>query len=199
MEPDTLDDVQLVTRAQGGDRAAFGSLVERYQERVLNLCYRRLNDRELALDATQEAFLKAYRGLARFRAESRFYTWLFRIAVNEATTAHRRRARRRAGSLDAEGAEGERLPEPAADASYDPQAEVSRGDERSVLMAAIAELDEDQARVVVLRDVEQLSYQEVADILEIPLGSVKSRLHRARHALKTRLLQRDALRQESRA
>lgn len=199
MEPDTLDDVQLVTRAQGGDRAAFGSLVERYQERVLNLCYRRLNDRELALDATQEAFLKAYRGLARFRAESRFYTWLFRIAVNEATTAHRRRARRRAGSLDAEGAEGERLPEPAADASYDPQAEVSRGDERSVLMAAIAELDEEQARVVVLRDVEQLSYQEVADILEIPLGSVKSRLHRARHALKTRLLQRDALRQESRA
>lgn len=199
MEPDTLDDVELVTRAQGGDRAAFGSLVERYQERVLNLCYRRLNDRELALDATQEAFLKAYRGLARFRAESRFYTWLFRIAVNEATTAHRRRARRRAGSLDAEGSEGERLPEPAADESYDPQAEVSRGDERSVLMAAIAELDEEQARVVVLRDVEQLSYQEVADILEIPLGSVKSRLHRARHALKTRLLQRDALRQESRA
>jgi len=199
VEPDTLDDVELVTRAQGGDRAAFGSLVERYQERVLNLCYRRLNDRELALDATQEAFLKAYRGLARFRAESRFYTWLFRIAVNEATTAHRRRARRRAGSLDAEGSEGERLPEPAADESYDPQAEVSRGDERSVLMAAIAELDEEQARVVVLRDVEQLSYQEVADILEIPLGSVKSRLHRARHALKTRLLQRDALRQESRA
>lgn len=199
MEPDTLDDVQLVTRAQSGDRAAFGSLVERYQERVLNLCYRRLNDRELALDATQEAFLKAYRGLARFRAESRFYTWLFRIAVNEATTAHRRRTRRRAGSLQAEGAEGERLPEPAADESYDPQAEVARGDERTVLMAAIAELEEEQARVVILRDVEQLSYQEVADILEIPLGSVKSRLHRARHALKTRLLQRDALRQESSA
>jgi RNA polymerase sigma-70 factor, ECF subfamily len=199
VEPEPLDDVQLVTRAQGGDRAAFGSLVERYQERVLNLCYRRLNDRELALDATQEAFLKAYRGLARFRAESRFYTWLFRIAVNEATTAHRRRSRRRAGSLDAVGSEGERVPEPAADASYDPEAEVARGDERSVLMAAIAELDEEQARVVVLRDVEQLSYQEVADILEIPLGSVKSRLHRARHALKTRLLQRDAVRQESRA
>ncbi|MBL4845203.1 MAG: sigma-70 family RNA polymerase sigma factor [Planctomycetes bacterium] len=199
MEHETLDDSQLVTRAQEGDRAAFGALVERYQERVLNLCYRRLNDRDLALDATQEAFLKAYRGLSRFRAESRFYTWLFRIAVNEATTAHRRRSRRRAGSLDAEGSEGERVPEPAADESYDPQAEASRGDERSVLMEAIAGLEEEQARVVILRDVEQLSYQEVADVLEIPLGSVKSRLHRARNALKTRLLQRDAVRQETRA
>jgi RNA polymerase sigma-70 factor, ECF subfamily len=199
VEHDTLDDAQLVTRAQEGDRAAFGALVERYQERVLNLCYRRLNDRDLALDATQDAFLKAYRGLARFRAESRFYTWLFRIAVNEATSTHRRRARRRAGSLNAEGSEGERVPEPEADGSYDPQAEATRGDERSVLMEAISELEEDQARVVILRDVDQLSYQEVAEVLEIPLGSVKSRLHRARGALKTRLLQRDAVRQGSRS
>lgn len=199
MEHDQLDDAQLVTRAQKGDRAAFGALVERYQERVLNLCYRRLNDRDLALDASQEAFLKAYRALPRFRAESRFYTWLFRIAINEATTIYRSRARRRAGSLDAETGEGERIPEPAAGEGFDPEADALQGDERAVLMRAISELDDEQSQVVILRDVEQLSYQEVADVLEIPLGSVKSRLHRARTALKTLLLQRDAVRQESRA
>ncbi|MGE0708373.1 MAG: sigma-70 family RNA polymerase sigma factor [Planctomycetota bacterium] len=184
----TLDDVGLVTQAQEGSREAFGALVERYQERVLNLVYRRLDDRELALDVAQEVFIKAYRGLSRFRADSKFYTWLFRIACNEATSAHRRRVRTRAGSLDAQSADGEKLPDPP-DSRFEPGAAVERLDDQAMVRQAILELDEDLASVLLLRDIDELSYAEVAETLQIPLGSVKSRLHRARLALKTQLAQ----------
>jgi RNA polymerase sigma-70 factor (ECF subfamily) len=186
VELTTLDDVGLVTQAQEGSREAFSALVERYQERVLNLVYRRLDDRELALDVAQEVFIKAYRGLERFRADSRFYTWLFRIAINEATTAHRRRVRRKAVSLDAQSSDGEKLPDPP-DTRFEPGAEAERLDDQAMVRRGIAELDDDLAQVLLLRDIDQLSYQEVADTLEIPLGSVKSRLHRARLALRARL------------
>lgn len=188
MELSTLEDAGLVAVAQEGNREAFGILVERYQERVLNLVYRRLNDREIALDVAQEVFIKAYRALPRFRGTARFYTWLFRIAINESTTAHRRRARQRAVSLDAEGSEGQKVPTPG-DERFEPGAEAQRFDERAMVRRGIAELEDDLAQVLLLRDIDQLSYQEVADTLEIPLGSVKSRLHRARGALRQVLRQ----------
>ena len=188
-ELESLDDRALVARTQDGDRAAFAALVERYQERVLNVVYRRLDDRDLALDVAQEVFFKAYRGLNGFRGGSQFYTWLFRIALNEAVSAHRKHARhRRAGSLNAPGADGEPGQDPA-DVTYDPAAEAERTDDQAMVQRAIAALEEDLARVILLRDIDGLSYQEIAEVLEVPLGSVKSRIHRARRALKAQLTQ----------
>ncbi len=185
----TLDDRTLVARTQQGNRDAFAALVERYQERVLNLVHRRLDDRELALDVAQEVFLKAYRGLSRFEGDAQFFTWLFRITLNETVTAHRKNERhRRAGSLHAPGADGERLPDPP-DTSFEPSAEAARLDDAAAVQRAIAELDDDMAQVILLRDIDGRSYQEIAEVLQMPLGSVKSRIHRARQALKERLAQ----------
>ena len=191
MELATLDDAGLVTQAQEGSREAFGLLVSRYQERVLNLVYRRLDDRELALDVAQEVFLKAYRALPRFRADSKFYTWLFRIAVNESISARRRLVRRKTASLDATNSEGEKSQDPP-DTRFEPGAEVERLDDQAMVRRAIAELDDDLAEVILLRDIDQLSYAEVAETLQMPLGSVKSRLHRARNALKAQLVKAQA-------
>jgi len=182
-----LDDRALVAETQGGNRDAFSALVVRYQERVLNLAFRRLGDQERALDVAQEVFFKAYRGLDRFQGQSRFYTWLFRITLNEAISA-RRKGARHAGhrSLEREDADGERLPDPP-DESFEPHAALESRDDQAAVQRAIAELEDDFAQPLVLRDIEGLSYQEVAEVLQIPLGSVKSRIHRARQTLKERL------------
>ena len=191
MELATLDDAGLVTQAQEGSREAFGLLVSRYQERVLNLVYRRLDDREMALDVAQEVFLMAYRALPRFRADSKFYTWLFRIAVNESISARRRLVRRKTASLDATNSEGESGQDPP-DTRFEPGAEAERLDDQAMVRRAIAELDDDLAEVILLRDIDQLSYAEVAETLQMPLGSVKSRLHRARNALRAQLVKAQA-------
>ena len=94
MQLESLEDAALVARTQEGNREAFSTLVVRYQDRVVNLVYRRLNDREAALDVAQEIFLKAYRGLDRFQGQSKFFTWLFRITMNETISARRKRGRR---------------------------------------------------------------------------------------------------------
>ena len=187
MELDALDDRALVARTQDGNRDAFCTLVERYQERVLNLVYRRLNDRDLAYDVAQEVFFKAYRALSRFKGDSAFYTWLFRITVNETISARRKQMRHdRAGSLDQEGQDGEKRSDPP-DSSFDPSAEAERLDEQTMVQKAIANLDEDLSQVILLRDIDGRSYQEISAILQIPLGSVKSRIHRGRQHLKESL------------
>lgn len=187
MELVTLDDRALVARTQDGNRDAFAILVERYQERVLNLVYRRLNDRELALDVAQEVFLKAYKGLSRFKGESKFFTWLFRITMNEAISARRKAERQRTASLDREGADGQRMSDPA-DTTYEPGAEAERSDDQAMVQRAISGLPDELAQVILLRDIDGRPYQEISEILEIPLGSVKSRIHRARQQLKERLV-----------
>ncbi len=187
MELDALDDRALVARTQDGNRDAFCTLVERYQERVLNLVYRRLNDRDLAYDVAQEVFFKAYRALSRFKGDSAFYTWLFRITVNETISARRKQMRHdRAGSLDQAGQDGEKRQDPP-DSSFDPSAEAERLDEQTMVQKAIANLDEDLSQVILLRDIDGRSYQEISAILQIPLGSVKSRIHRGRQHLKESL------------
>jgi RNA polymerase sigma-70 factor, ECF subfamily len=190
----TLADRALVARSQQGDRDAFSSLVVRYQDRVLNLAFRRLGDRDVALDVAQEVFLKAYRALDRFQGDAKFFTWLFRITMNETITARRKGERQMGGrrgpaSLDHATAGGDQLPEPAAGAEG-PSDLVERQDDQAMVQAAIEELDDELAQVILLRDIEGLSYQEVAETLELPLGSVKSRLYRARQALKARLAPR---------
>lgn len=184
---EALDDRALVTRVQEGDRDAFSTLVVRYQERVYNLVLRGLTDQDAALDVAQEVFLKAYRGLARFQGESQFFTWLFRITMNETITARRRRDRRgRPISLDRTDEDGEKRSDPPA-ATDDPGAAVARRDDQALVQQAIAGLEDEQAEVLLLRDIDGRSYQEIAEILECPLGSVKSRIHRARLALKDKL------------
>lgn len=187
MELEALDDRALVARSQEGSRDAFSALVTRYQERVVNLVLRGLGDQDAAFDVAQEVFLKAYRGLARFQGESQFFTWLFRITMNETISARRRRDRRpRPLSLDRQGLDGERQQDPP-DVTYEPGAEAARHDDAAMLQRAIAALEDEQAQVLLLRDIDGLSYQEIAEVLELPLGSVKSKIHRARLALKDRL------------
>jgi RNA polymerase sigma-70 factor, ECF subfamily len=183
-QAEALDDRALVVRTQEGDRDAFSALVVRYQERIYNLVLRGLGD---AVGVAQEVFIKAFRGLERFQGESQFFTWLFRIAMNETISARRRRDRRlKPVSLDRENAEGEKMSDPAGTLE-DPGAAAASKDDAAMVQAAIAGLDEEQAQVILLRDIDGRSYQEIAEILEVPLGSVKSRIHRARQALKDRL------------
>jgi RNA polymerase sigma-70 factor (ECF subfamily) len=187
VELESLEDAALVARTQEGNRDAFSALVTRYQDRVVNLVYRRLNDREAALDVAQEVFLKAYRGLNRFEGQSKFFTWLFRITMNETISARRKRNRHQAPlSLNRETRDGQSPTDPA-DTTYEPSAEVERQDDQAMIRRAIFELDNDLGQVLVLRDIEGLSYAEVAKVLGVPLGSVKSRIHRARQTLKDRL------------
>jgi RNA polymerase sigma-70 factor (ECF subfamily) len=188
-------DEDLVARARSGDRGAFDLLAIRYKDRIFGLCFRKLGDAEEAMDASQEAFLKAYRGLAAFEGKSKFYTWLFRIALNCAFTRRKRRAREREVtpvSADAGGAAGEDDEDgpgriEAADVRDEPASAALRGEKARLIGDAIAALDEDFQRVVMLRDVDGLAYEEIAEVLEIPVGSVKSRLHRARLVLRERL------------
>lgn len=177
--------MELVSRARGGDVAAFTALVRQYEERVYNLAYRMTGSPDAAADVAQEAFLAAYEGLANFRAESAFYTWLYRITVNKALGERRARAARR-----------ESLPSgedefPALDAMSDgapgPDARAEEGERAAAIQAAISALPPDYRTIVILKDVEGLEYEEIAEVVAIPVGTVKSRLHRGRMLLREAL------------
>ena len=184
-----IDDTDLVAQCRRGEPAAFGHLVARYQDRVFNTCWRLCGNREEAEDMTQEAFVKALQSLDRFDGRSGFYTWLFRIAVNLTISSHRKTRRSTTWSLDAPSADEER----PAGADRLPGREGTPEDdaaarERSRLVAAaLHALDEEHRAVIVLRDIESFGYDEIADILDVPAGTVKSRLHRARLALREKL------------
>lgn len=182
-----LDDLQLVRKSREGRKDAFGELVTRYQDRVYNLVLRLTGNPDDASEAAQEAFLKAWRALDAFRGDSAFYTWLFRIAVNEARTRQRSRlARPAALSLNGGGKDGgeERTtPAPASNAP-DPADEAARAEDRRLVEDGLRRLDSEQREIIVLRDIEGRDYDEIADVLGCPRGTVKSRLHRARSALR---------------
>jgi RNA polymerase sigma-70 factor (ECF subfamily) len=190
---DPLED-EWIRRATRGDQDAFTSLVDRHGSRVFSLALRIMrNDREAAADMTQEVFLRAFRGLGEFTGGSRFSTWLHRIAVNACVTEQRkRRALKRTGrtvSLDApvfgDAEDGLRIEPVARDA--DPAASVSSRELDVRLRAAVDELPDDMRIIVTLRDLQDLSYEEIAETLDVPIGTVRSRLHRARATLRLRL------------
>jgi RNA polymerase sigma-70 factor (ECF subfamily) len=177
-----------VTRAQAGDRKAFDDLVLRYQDRVYNMSHRILGNREDALDISQEVFLTVYRGLQRFEARSRFGTWLYRVTVNRCRDELRRRGSRKHRqpySLDA-AAEDDRALEPRSNDPAPAERAVAAETQRLV-EEAISRLPGDAREVLVLRDTEDLSYDEIAEIIEVPVGTVRSRLNRARTLLRERL------------
>lgn len=180
-------DRDLAAACCGGDREAFGELVARHQDRAFNLAYRLTGSRDDAADAVQEAFLKAYRAMPAFRQESSFYTWLFRIVVNEVRSRRRSQAARPpAFSLD-ERREPARLHRSAAP---DPSEEASLAERKGIVEQALQSLDLDARAIIVLRDIEGRDYAQIAGALGCAKGTVKSRLHRARMALKQALLPR---------
>lgn len=192
-KPVPLEDAELIEQVKAGQTESYGRLVEKYQDRVFNACWRVCGHLEDARDVTQEAFLKAFDGISTFRQQSGFYTWVFRIAVNLALS-HRRKARLRyMVSLDESvslgGSQAEELARRVKDASTeDPAGAAGQAELHGCVARALQELDHDQRAVVVLRDIEGLDYQEISDILQIPTGTVKSRLHRARMALREAIL-----------
>ncbi len=180
-------DQALVERAQSGDRRAFDLLVLKYQQRVGNLIGRYVRDSSEVLDVTQDAFLKAYRALPGFRGESAFYTWIYRIAINTAKNHMVAQGRRPPGDdVDAEVAEqldvGGRLRETAT-----PERELLRDEIADNVQAALDDLPEELRTAVVLREFEGMSYEEIAAAMDCPIGTVRSRIFRAREAIDKRL------------
>ena len=179
-------DQQLVQRAQRGDLRAFDLLVLKYQGRIAALVGRYVSDAGEVEDVTQESFIKAYRALGKFRGDSAFYTWLYRIAANAAKNhlvAKGRRPRADATIEDAEGFdEGGMLSESAS-----PEALAMGGELAAVVESAMNELPDELRAALMLREFEGLSYDDIADVLGCPVGTVRSRIFRAREAIDQRV------------
>ena len=183
----TRPDEELVRFAQGGENRAFDELVRRYQDKVYRLSYKILRHEDDAVEALQDAFLSAYRGLKNFKAESTFSTWLYRIATNASLMKYRKR-RDRHFSLDQSQSQNEEVePMQLPDWAAQPPEELLTAETREVMEEGIQRLPEELRTVFVLRDIEELSNAEVGEILNLSVAAVKSRLHRARIALRERL------------
>jgi RNA polymerase sigma-70 factor (ECF subfamily) len=183
-----VSDLSLVRRVQRGDKGAFDALVLKYQHKLVKLVMRYVRNPAEAEDIAQEAFIKAYRALPQFRGDSAFYTWLYRIAINTAKNA--------VVSRDRSPIEYD-LDRNSSDESYDMQARMKDPDTpeglvltdeiRSTVNAAIDALPEDLRTAIVLRELEGLSYEEIATAMDCPVGTVRSRIFRAREAIDKRL------------
>ena len=186
-DPDV--DALLVERAQHGDVRAFEMLVVKYQRRIERLIARMVRDVDLVQDIAQESFLRAYRALPRFRGESAFYTWLYRISVNTAKKALLQLKRDplvlRASSGDDEDETYRPGNEPSDGAT--PDALLASKQIATAVNAAIDALSEDLRQAIVLREIEGLSYEEIAELMNCPIGTVRSRIFRAREAIALRL------------
>jgi RNA polymerase sigma-70 factor, ECF subfamily len=173
---------ELLKRARRGSAEALAELVTRYQDSVYNLCYRLCHDQTEALDLAQSAFLKALEALPRFEARAKFSTWLYRIAVNVALSQRRRSRRRQCVSLDSAG--GEVRDEIVNSGAGNPGEPLERQEMQKRIGAALARVDVEFRVAVVLKDIEGMDYSEIAGILEVPIGTVKSRIHRGRVMLR---------------
>ena len=181
-------DQQLVVRVQKGDKRAFDLLVLKYQFKVQAIVWRFVRDKDEVADVTQEAFIKAYRALPRFRGDSQFYTWLYRIAVNTAKNYLVSRSRRPPSSdvdlADAEYYYGnDRLKDVGT-----PENQLFRDELEVVINRAMEDLPEDLRTAVTLREYEGLSYEDIAAVMDCPVGTVRSRIFRARESIDVRVL-----------
>lgn len=175
-------DQMLVKRVQAGDKTAFDLLVKRYQHKIIGLVGRYVNDQSESLDVAQEAFIKAYRAIDSFRGESAFYTWLYRIAINTAKNYRVARSRRPPDTdidIDAYAAESE------ADLSdiETPENSLYRDELFEVMTRAIEQLPEELRVALTLRELEGMSYEEISSVMDCPIGTVRSRIFRAREAV----------------
>jgi RNA polymerase sigma-70 factor (ECF subfamily) len=179
----SVTDSQLVKRVQKGDRNAFDLLVIKYQQKIFSLISRYVHDADEVQDVAQEAFIKAYRALPGFRGDSAFYTWLYRIAINTAKNHLVSRSRRPPGS-DVEVDDAQYMD--AGDALRDhesPEAALFGDELRATVNDALVALPDDLRTAVTLREFDGLSYEEIAEIMECPVGTVRSRIFRAREAI----------------
>jgi len=180
-------DKELVLRVQQGDKTAFDLLVLKYQHRIIQLVNRYVKDPSEAQDVAQEAFIKAYKALANFRGDSAFYTWLYRIAINTAKNYLVSRSRRRSDYQvevqDAEQVENA----PQLKGMDTPEFLLMNDEIVSVIELAIEKLPEDMKMAIMLREFEGLSYEEIAQAMECPVGTVRSRIFRAREAIDEKL------------
>ncbi len=176
-------DAELVKRVQGGDNTAFDILVLKYQNKIVNLVSRYVHDPHAALDVAQDAFIKAYRGVPNFRGESAFYTWLYRIAINTAKN-HLVSQSRKTPDMEIESEEAEQLLGESALKDYaTPEREALSMEIHATITEAIAALPEDLRTAINLRELEGMSYEEIAKAMDCPIGTVRSRIFRAREAI----------------
>ena len=176
-------DLELVRRVQAGDKKAFDVLVLKYQQKVTSLVMRYVHDHHLAMDVAQEAFIKAYRGLKNFRGDSAFYTWMYRIAINTAKN-HLVSQSRRLPANDIDAQEAEQYSGDSALKEYaSPEREALREEIRATVIRAIEKLPEDLRTAITLREIEGLSYEEIAEAMDCPIGTVRSRIFRARESV----------------
>jgi len=186
------DDAELILKAAGGDREAFGRLVAKYQDRVFNLAFRLTGRHHAALDLSQDAWMKAYAAISGFRGEAGFFTWLYRIVLNRHMNRERSLARKKekkAFSLFPLSREDREFSpvEAGNGRDHDPSRPLQDRERDAVIQEALMRLDPVQREAVLLRDMEELSYEEVARIMAVPVGTVKSRLHRARDQMRVML------------
>lgn len=180
-------DQQLVERVQKGDKRGFDLLVLKYQHKMVSVVGRYIHDSHEVYDVVQEAFIKAYRALGNFRGDSQFYTWLYRIAINTAKNYLVSRGRRPpATDVDVEDAEYYSGSDLLKDVDT-PENNLFRDELKAEVDAAIRELPEDLRTAVTLREMEGLSYEEIADVMGCPVGTVRSRIFRARDAIDKRI------------
>jgi len=191
-DSECTEDEALIARCRMGNMVAFGQLIERYQDRLFNAVSRMVGNHDDALEITQEAFYRAMKGLKNFRGSAGFFTWLYRIGMNLCINHHRRSRRVHITSLqsghDGMGRQADHLAAMAQSGEYSPDKQVQIKEGCARVLTAMETLDPDARAVVVLRDIEQLHYGQIAKILELPVGTVKSRLSRARRTLREQLL-----------
>ena len=186
--PQKETDRQLVERVKRGDKRAYDLLVLKYQHTIVGLVSRYLRDQDEVLDVTQEAFIKAYRALPRFRGDSAFYTWLYRIAINTAKN-HLVSKSRRPPDTDIDIDEGEYLEASGVLSDIqNPENSLATDQLEAVVYKAIGDLAEDLKVAVTLREFEGLTYEEIAEVMDCPVGTVRSRIFRAREAIEKKIL-----------
>ena len=181
MPSDSISDAEYVQKLQGGQTDAFEALIRRHEKTIFNLVYRMLGDYDEAAETAQEVFLSAYRAIGQFRGDANFSTWLYRIALNHATTRRKSMNTRHQRQVPIESTE------PMSDSQPGPAESMEKKEIRETVQRALNSLSADDASVILLRDLQDVPYDEVARVLEVPVGTVKSRLHRARQALKSEL------------
>jgi len=178
-----VTDRQLIDRVKGGEKAAFDLLVLKYQQRIINLVSRFVRNHGDALDITQEAFIKAYRSIPNFRGDSAFYTWMYRIAVNTAKNYLAVQARRSHG-LDRDISEMEQIEDNTAlKEQATPENLLLREELQATIFRTVDNLPDDLKTAITLREVDGLSYEDIAMVMDCPIGTVRSRIFRAREAI----------------
>ena len=180
MLAEEIGDAECVKRVQRGDTQSFEILVRRHQKTTFNLIYRFLGDYDEATETAQEVFLSAYSSIQQFRGDANFATWLYRIAFNHASSRRK--------SLNSKLQRHVALEDDVvADCSADPETSAERREIQQCVQQALNSLDREDAQIILLRDLQDVRYEDIAETLDVPVGTVKSRLHRARQALRASL------------